>query len=132
MPDNLINPNKPLMTNKTEITIEGDSIIYNGVKYQKVQEEPKKNTPNLTDIIFKTLESILASYEDYSEVYDNTHHISEILVDVIGENIPDHNEWEDGLNEIGDMMLSSDYQLMFQRGWSSYCKKMWDMINETD
>ena len=118
------------MSNKTEITIEGDSIIYNGVKYQKVQEEPKKNTPNLTDIIFETLESILASYADYSEVYDNAHHISEILVDVMSEHIPDHSDWKAGLGEIGDKMLSSDYQLMFQRGWSACCKKMWDMINE--
>ena len=118
------------MANKTEITIEGDSIIYNGVKYQKVQGEPKKNTPNLTDIIFEALENTLASYEDYSEVYDNAYHISEILVDVIEEHIPDYNDWEDGLEEIGDKMLSSDYQLIFQRGWSAYCKKMWNMINE--
>jgi hypothetical protein len=118
------------MTNKTEITIEGDNIIYNGVKYQKVQEEPKKNTPNLTDIIFEALESTLASYEDYSEVYDKSHHISEVLVDVMSEHIPDYSDWEDAMDEIGYKILSQNYQRMFQLGWNAYCKKMWDMINE--
>ena len=132
MPYNIIKPNKLLMTNKTEITIEGDSIIYNGVKYQKVQEESKKNTPNLTDIIFEALENTLASYEDYSEVYDNAYHISEVLVDVISEHIPDYSDWEDALKKIADEKLPQDQKLMFQQGWNACCKKMWDMINETD
>ena len=118
------------MTNKTEITIENDCIIYNGVKYQKVQEEPKKNTPNLTDIVADALENIIAPYADYSEVYDNAYHISEVLVDVIGDHIPDYSDWGDGLKEIADENLSQDYRQMFQLGWNAYCKKMWDMINE--
>lgn len=118
------------MTNKTEITIEGDNIIYNGVKYQKVQEEPKKNTPNLTDIIFETLENTLASYEDYSEVYDKSHHISEVLVDVMSEHIPDYSDWEDGLKEFPERTLSEKDLDIFRLGWYAYCKKMWNMINE--
>ena len=118
------------MTNKTEIAIEGDSIIYNGVKYQKVQEEPKKNTPNLTNIIFDALENNLASYADYFEVYDNAYHISEVLVDVIGDHIPDYSDWVEVLKEFPNQTLPQEKSDLLRIGWNAYCKKMWDMINE--
>lgn len=122
--------NRMEMTDKTEIKIEGDSIIYNGVKYQKVQEEPKKNTPNLTDVIFETLENILASYEDYSEVYDNAYHISEVLVDVMSEHIPDYSDWEGAWDELPEESRPQNGSVFFRYGWNAYCKKMWDMIND--
>ena len=118
------------MTNKTEITIEGDSIIYNGVKYQKVQEEPKKNTPNLTDIIADALKNIFASHEDYSEVYNKAPYISEVLVDVMSEYIPDYSDWEDALKEFPEETFFKGESGYFRDGWNAYCKKMWDMINE--
>ena len=117
-------------SSKTEITIDGDNIIYNGVKYQKVQEESKKNTLDLTAIIADTLENILASYADYSEVYDNAYHISEVLVDVISDNIPDYSDWVEVLKEFPNQTLPQEKSDLLRLGWNCYCKKMWDMINE--
>ena len=118
------------MTDKTEIKIDGDTIIYNGVKYQKVQEESKKNTPNLTNIIEDILKEELLGCKDIKVA---PHFVDEIVQRILGEMsfyIPDYGDWEDALNEIADKNLPQDQKLMFRQGWNAYCKEMWDMIND--
>lgn len=115
------------MTEKTEIKIDGGSIIYNGVKYQKVQEESKKNTPNLTDIIENTLDHLI---EFQQGDVSNTGYIAEVLVREVCQYIPDYSDWEDALKEFPEGTFSEGESGYFRDGWNAYCKKMWDMIND--
>ena len=122
---------KKTESSKTEITIDGDCIIYNGVKYEKVKEVSSEQPFKLQCMFADVLENAIAEYGDYDDVLmRNVDLIANTLLEEMQQHIPDYSDWEDGLNEIADKMLSFDYQRMFQLGWNAYCKKMWDMIND--
>ena len=121
------------MANKTEITIEGDSIVYNGVRYEKVKAVPSEQPFKLRGLFSETLEDAirdLGYLGDFDALTDHVDTIATHLLEEMTQHIPDYSDWENAMDEICDKMLSEDYKRMFQLGWNAYCKKMWDMINE--
>lgn len=117
------------MTEKTEIKIEGDTIIYNGVKYEKVKEV-SCDKPNLQYILADKLERLVNEmYIDYTDICCNVDVIVHELIGEMSQHIPDYSDWEDGLKEFPERTLSEKDLDFFRLGWYAYCKKMWNMIN---
>lgn len=118
------------MTEKTEIKIEGDSIIYNGVKYEKVKEV-SCDKPNLQYILADKLERLVNEmYIDYTDICCNVDVIVHELIEEMSQHIPDYSDWQDVFEELPEHTYSPEDVPYFQKGWNAYCKKMWDMIND--
>ena len=115
------------MTNKTEITIEGDSIIYNGVKYEKVKKVPSEQPFKLQCMFADVLENAIADFRNYDDVMCNVDVIATTLLEEMSRYIPDYGDWEDAVKK---GVLSDNESVFFRSGWNAYCKKMWDMIDE--
>lgn len=118
------------MTEKTEIKIEGDSIIYNGVKYEKVKKVPSEQPFKLQCMFADVLENAIAEYGDYDDVLmRNVDLIANTLLEEMQQHIPDYSDWHDAFEELPEHTYSPEDVPYFQKGWNAYCKKMWDMIN---
>ena len=118
------------MTNKTEIKIEGDSIIYNGVKYEKVKVVPSEHPFKLKYMFADILENAIADYHNYDDVMCNVDVIATTLLEEMSRYIPDYSDWALCLMEFPEQTLSIRENEFFRSGWNAYCKKMWDMIND--
>lgn len=118
------------MTVKTEIKIEGDIIIYNGTKYEKVKKVPSEQSFKLQYMFGDILENAIAEYGDYDDVMLNVDVIATTLLEEMSQHIPDYSDWEDGLKEFPERTLSEKDLDFFRLGWYAYCKKMWNMIND--
>ena len=118
------------MTNKTEITIEGDSIIYNGVKYEKVKVVPSEQPFKLKYMFADVLEDELMGYDDIRDALNEIDEISQKILERMEQYIPDYSDWVDAIKEHPKETFTCGEEKFFQDGWNAYCKKMWDMINE--
>lgn len=119
-----------MMTKKTEIKIEGDSIIYNGVKYEKVKTVPS-DKPNLQYILADKLERLVNEmYIDYTDICCNVDVIVHELIGEMSQHIPDYSDWEGAWDELPEESRPQNGRVFFRCGWNAYCKKMWDMIND--
>lgn len=118
------------MTEKTEIKIEGDSIIYNGVKYEKVKEV-SCDKHNLQYILADKLERLVNEmYIDYTDICCNVDVIVHELIEEMSQYIPDYSDWVEVLKEFPNQTLPQEKSDLLRLGWNCYCKKMWDMIND--
>lgn len=121
------------MTEKTEIKIEGDSIIYNGVKYEKVKKVPSEQPFKLRGLFAESLEDAirdLGYLGDFDALTDHVDTIVNHLLEGMTQHIPDYSDWEDGLKEFPQRTLSEKDLEFFRLGWYAYCKKMCRMIND--
>jgi hypothetical protein len=118
------------VTEKTEIKIEGDTIIYNGVKYEKVKKVPSEQPFKLQCMFADVLENAIAEYRDYDDVMCNVDVIATTLLEEMSQHIPDYSDWEDAFKELPVHTYSPEDVPYFKKGWNAYCKKMWDMIND--
>lgn len=124
---------KKTESSKTEMTIDGDCIIYNGVKYEKVKRPPSEQPFKLQYMFADVLENAIADL-GYLGDFDNLiYHVDTLathLLEGMTQHIPDYSDWEDGLKEFPERTLSEKDLDLFRLGWYAYCKKMWNMIND--
>jgi hypothetical protein len=118
------------MTDKTEIKIEGDSIIYNGVKYEKVKKVPSEQPLKLQYMFADILENVIADLANYDDVMNSVDYIATTLLEEMRQYVPDYSDWEDAFKELPVHTYSPEDVPYFKKGWNAYCKKMWDMIND--
>lgn len=122
-----------MMTEKTEIKIEGDSIIYNGVKYEKVKKVPSEQPFKLQYMFADVLENEIANLGylgDFDNLIEHVDTLATHLLEGMSQYIPDYSDWDDAFKELPEHTYSPEDVPYFQKGWNAYCKKMWDMIND--
>lgn len=104
-----------------EIKVQGDTIIYNGATYKKV-EEPKE--PTLRDIIAEVLEDYFASYEyaEDIETYNLAQHIMNHIIDYI----PDYSH-NDEVIYPNNVTIDNDED--FKKGWNAHAKETFKVFD---
>lgn len=117
------------MTEKTEITIDGDNIIYNGVRYEKVKTVPSEKPFKLHCLFADILEDELMGYEDIQDALNGIDVIADHLLEQMSQYIPEYSDWGDYLSkEFPNQTLPQEKCDLFRLGWNSYCNKMWSMV----
>ena len=120
------------MTGKTEITIDGDSILYNGVKYEKVKKVPSEQPFKLQYMFADILENEIANLGylgDFDNLICHVDTLATHLLEGMTQHIPDYSDWEDAIKEHPKETFTCGEEKFFRDGWNAYCKKMCDMIN---
>lgn len=104
-----------------EIKVNGDTIIYNGATYKKV-EEPKE--PTLRDRIVEVLQSHIDMYEYANHI--DTYPLAQDLMDHIVEWIPDYSHNTEMLMPKG--MSEKDFEC-YEQGWDAHAKETFKVFD---
>ncbi len=100
------------MSKQTQISIEGDKIIYNGVEYQKIQKEKSPKQSKLYDILADSLEDCLMGCADITEAITDIDEIVDQLVNSVEDN------W------IPEFIPSPPVENSFESGWNDCIKTL--------
>lgn len=103
-----------------EIKVNGDTIIYNGATYKKV-EEPKE--PTFRDRIIDVLDTHLDVYD----VEFDINALAQELMDHIVEWIPDYSHNTEMLIPKG--MSDKDFEC-YEQGWDAHAKETFKVLNQ--
>lgn len=104
-----------------EIKVKGDTIIYNGVIYKKV-ETPKE--PTLRDRIVEVLEAHIDMYEFADHI--DTYPLVQDLIDHIVEWIPDYSH-NDEVTYPNNVTIDNDED--FKKGWDAHAKETFKVLS---